>query len=339
MTLLNYVFCTILGLAVIFMGFQAIHAGWTRILPISYKVTYCILYSLYVIFTICVIRNCGTNTSELINFFDTLQFMLIIGGMILLLPSVILTRTSSIRKISFKNTLLYGLERKEEKEYQKLTSQEFAEQNNLDYIHVVGRNRIENDEEVERIIAKDNKYIKFYPFNDGYTYSPKKEWFGKFEKNGTVYYTMIMDTKKAFNCITNLKEILMQMLQIYCDNINKDVFIDPYEFALMLEDEPKEGYVGCAKLVVTADTIKNNRIETDEKEKMKKYYLGRMLDCFLGWNFGAVIEENTDLQIKVMLLNDWAITKGLRTQRRIGDKLYFDEYIKPYKLKTKEKCF
>lgn len=335
---LAYMFCILLGVGIVFMGFQANQAGWTRLVPNSYKVTYIVLYVCYIIFMICLIINSIDNVSTVIEIADSLLFGLMIAQTVLI-PTSIITREGIIRKISFKNTLLYGLERKEEKEYRKLTSYEFAEQNNMDYISIVGGNRIENDDEVERIVARENRYIKFYPFNDGYTYSPKKEWFGKFEKDGAVYYAMIMDTKKAFNCITNLKDILMQMIQIYCDNINKDVFIDPYEFALMLEDDPKEGYVGRAKLVITADTIKNKNIEVDEKEKRKKYYLNRMLDCFLGWNFGAVIEENTDLMVKVMLLNDWAITKGLRTSKRIGNKLYFDDYIKAYNLKTEQKDF
>lgn len=335
--MLAYVFCIVLGIVIVFMGFQAHNAGWTRVVPISYKVTYMVLYVCYVVLGMNLAINIGEHPSLAKALAISTIIAFIIADMVLI-PTVVTTRLGAIKKISFKNVLRYGLEKKEEKAYRKLSSHEFAEQNNVDYISVVGGSIIENDEGVERIVARENKYIKFYPFNDGYNYSPKKEWFGKFEKDGAVYYAKIMDTKKAFKCITNLKEILMQMIQIYCDNMKNDVFIDPYEFALMLEDKPKEGYVGRAKLVITADTIKNKNVEVDEKEKMKKYYLNRLLDCFLGWNFGAVIGENTDLMVKVMLLNNWVIAKGLR-ERRYGTKLYFDDYIQKYKLRAKEKCF
>lgn len=331
------VLCIALGIFLVFMGFQAVNAGWTRKVPMSYRVTYIAIYAWYVIFATYLLRNMGDDLSTAMALVSSLLMALIIADMVFI-PSIVVTRKGVIRKISFSNTLRYGLEKKEEKEYRNLTAEEFARQNNIDYIPIVGGGIIENDEGVERIAARDNKYIKFYPFNDGYNYSPKKEWFGKFKKDGEVYYAKIMDTKRAFNCITNLKEILMQMIQIYCDNMNKDVFIDPYEFALILEDEPKEGYVGRAKLAITADTIKNKNIESDEKEERKKYYLNRMLDCFLGWNFGVVIEENTDLMVKTILLNDWVITKGLREQR-CGTRLYFDEYIKRYKLRTEPKEF
>ena len=337
MMLLAYVYCVALGVFLIFMGFQANHAGWTRKIPTSYRVTYLCLYVCYVVQAIYLVRNISDNPSITEVFVASLLVALIIANLIDM-PTVMLTREGVIRKISFKNTLLYGFNKKEEK-YRKLSAEEFAEQNNIDYIPIVGGDRIENDDEVERIVANENKYIKFYPFNDGYNYSPKKEWFGKFEKEGSVYYAMMLDTKKAFNCITNLNDILMQMIQLYCDNMNNDVFLDPYEFALILEDEPKEGYVGRAKLAITADTIKHKNIEADEREERKKYYLNRLLDCFIGWNFGVIIENNTDLMVKVMLLNDWVITKGMRAPRGAGSKLHFDEYIKRYKLKTKENCF
>lgn len=329
---LAYVFCIALGFATLFMGFQATHAGWTRKIPNSYRVTYFVLYVCYVVWSIYLARDIiSTSSSSGSALAASILIAIIIADMVLG-SSILITREGVIRKISFKNTLIYGLQKKIEKEYQKLNPEEFAEKNNMEYISVVCGNRIENDEEIERIVARDNKYIKFYPYNDGYNYSPKKEWFGRFEKDGTVYYAMIMDAKKAFNCITNLKEILMQMIQLYWDSIEHDVFMDPYEFALLLEDEPTERYMGRAKLVITADTIKNRRIEVDEKEKARKYCINRFLDCFIDWNFGAIINEDVELQIRLNQLNELAILKGLRESRRIGAKLEFNEYIQKYKL-------
>lgn len=332
-----YLVFILFGIALVFMGFQGVHTNWNRIVPISYRITYVTLYTCYTVCSICLTRM-KNNLSDLEAIELAIIIALIIAN-IILIPACVITRNYTVRKISFKNTLLYGFRSKEEQVYQKFDVQEFAKKNNLGYIANITGNRIENDNDIERIIAKDNKYIKFYPFNDGYAYSPKKEWYGKFEKNGSEYYAKIMDTKTAFNCITNLKEIIMHIIQIYTNNINKDVFIDPYEFVLELEDEPVEGYVGTAKLLITEDTIKNSKIEIDEKEKSKKYYLNRFLNCFIGWNFGVVISENEDLQNKLRIFNDWVIAKGLRTQRQPAHKLYFDEYIKKYKLNTESEKF
>lgn len=329
---LEYVICFILGLALLFMGFQGTRAGWDRSVPVSYKIAYVFIYICYMIF--CFNVTIGTIGPDIplkiqIASFVLLGFLL---GTTILIPNVLLSK--GIRKISFKNTLLYGFASKEEKKYRKLTSKEFADQNHTDYIPSVRGNIIEKND-VERIVAMENKYIEFYPFNDGSKYSHKKEWFGRFERNGEVYYAKIMDTKKAFNSITNLKEILMQMIQLYFDNMAKDIFMDPYKFALMLEDEPKEGYCGRAKLIITANTLTNRAIEVDEKENAKKYFLNRFLDCFLGWNFGKIINDDVELQVRIKQLNDYAILKGMRSSfQKYGTNLEFNEDIQQYKLNS-----
>lgn len=332
-----YLVFILFGMVLIFMGFQGVHTSWNRVVPISYRITYVALYTCYTVCSIYLARM-SNDLSTIQTIAVALMLALIIGNMILMLGCVI-NRNYTVRKISFKNTLLYGFRSKEEQVYQKFDVEKFAKENNLGYIANITGNRIENDSNIERIIAKDNKYIKFYPFNDGYAYSPKKEWYGKFEKNGSEYYAKIMDTKTAFNCISNLKEIIMHIIQIYEDNIYNDVFIDPYEFVLELEGEPVEGYIGPAKLLITSDTIKNSKIEIDEMEKARKYYINRFLNCFIGWNFGLVVEENEDLQKKLRTFNEFVIVKGLRTQRQPGNKLYFDDYIKRYKLNTENEEF
>lgn len=331
---LAYVLCIALGIVVLFMGFQAVNTGWKRVIPKSYRITYCSLYVCYIVGSFYLSRNIIINSpSDGEAIFAAILMTLIIAD-IIFIPAVLITREGVTRKISFKNTLVYGFRKKLEKGYQKLNTEEFAMQNNMGYISVIGGNRIENDEEIERIIARENKYIKFYPYNDGYNYSPKKEWFGMFYIDGDVSYMKIMDTNKAFNCITNLKEILLQMIQLYWDSIEKDIYMDPYEFGLLLEDEPSSKYVGRARLVMTADTIKNKKIEIDEKEKAKVYYLNRFLDCFIGWNFGAIINEDVELQIRLKQLNELAILKGLRSYRGVGMKLEFNDYIQKYRLDT-----
>ncbi len=334
--------CLFTGFFLIFMGLRAHTVSQTRKLPPSYKILYFVLYVCYVVMALLLAKQI-VHTEILRDSMNNigLGYVIIASLMIALIfactfmmVEVMFNTNDSIRKISLEAALFNLFTKKEDKEYQQIDVETFAEKNHLDYVSVITGNRIENDDDdIERIIAKDNKYIKLYPYNDGYNYSPKKQWFGKFEKDGVVYYAMIMDTKKAFSCITNLKEILMQMIQLYWDSVENDVFMDPYEFGLMLEGKVTEGYVGRAKLLITADTIKNRKIEVDERERARKYYLNRFLDCFIGWNFGVIISEDVELQIRLNQLNEYVIQKGLRTDKRIGTNLDFSDYIQKYRLK------
>lgn len=336
--------CLSIGVLLIAMGLRAAYVSKNRILPTSYKLTYFILYVCYIVMAISLVEKLMPIATWNDSVKSSVGEAIIVSIMIALafadifiMPTVMFNTNHSIRKMSFKAALFGGFTKKEEKEYQKINAREFADKYNLEYSMVVCGDIIESDDYCERIIAKDNKYVRFYPYNDGYTYTPKRQWFGKFIIKGDewiVRYLMIMDSKKAFSNITNLKEILMQMIELYWDNIDKDVFMDPYEFGLMLEDEPAEGYVGHARLVITADTIKNRKIDVDEKEHARQYYLNRFLDCFMSWNFGAIIEQDVELQVRLNQLNELAILKGIRKPRYNNGELEFNEYIKRYKLKT-----
>lgn len=333
MSLLFFV-AVLVSLVGYFIALQGLQVSWKRTLPNSYKLVFCVVWGIEAIYDFPILLMARAENDNNLIVILTIVLIVMMLCKLLFVPAMIQKRDEAQSEISFKNALLYGFASKEQKKYRKLTSKEFADQNHIDYIPMVTGNMIERND-VERFIAIENKYIKLYPFNDGDKYSHKKEWFGRFERNGEVYYAKIMDTKKAFNNITNLKEILMQMIQIYFDNMAKDIFIDPYEFALMLEDQPKEEYRGRAKLVITADTLKNRIIEVDEKENAKKYYINRFLDCFLGWNFGKIINNDVELQLRINQLNDYAILKGMRSSfQTYGINLVFNEDVQEYKLKS-----
>ncbi len=334
--------CLFIGVLLIVMGIRAYVISQTRIIPASYKLIYFVLYVCYAVMASFLINelmplstlNDPVNTALGDTIIVSVMIALAVAD-IFIMPTVMFNTKHSIRKMGLKAALFGGFAKKEEKEYQRINVGAFADKYNLDYASIVSGDVIESNDFYERILAKDNKYIRFYPCNDGYTYSLKKQWFGKFIiKEKTIRYLMIIDSEKAFSNITNLKEILMQMIQIYWDCIDKDVFLDPYEFGLMLEDEPVEDYVGPARLVLTADTIKNRKIEVDEKEHARRYYLNRFLDSFMSWNFGAIIEQDLELQVRLNQLNELAILKGIRKQRVHSGELEFNEYVKRYKLKT-----
>lgn len=336
--------CLFYGVLLVAMGLRAYYVSQTRILPTSYKLIYFIMYVCYVVMAICLINelmpistlNDPVKSALGETIIVSIMIALIIADLFIM-PAVMFNTNHSIRKISLRVALFGGFTKKEEKEYQEINVREFAGKYNIDYVPVINGDIIESNDFFERIVAKDNKYIRFYPYNDGFTHSLKKQWFGKFIIKGEewiVRYLMIIDSKKAFNNITNLKEILMQMIQLYWDNLDNDIFMDPYEFGLMLEDEPVEGYVGRARLVITADTIKNRKIEVDEKDHARQYYLNRFLDCFMSWNFGAIIEQDIELQERLNQLNELAIVKGIREHRPNSGELEFNNYIKKYNLKT-----
>lgn len=60
-----------------------------------------------------------------------------------------------------------------------------------------------------------------------------------------------MDNQSSFKNITNLSEILLQMVRLYAKYIDENVFIGSFGFAIKLDEEVRPDYVGRATLVMT----------------------------------------------------------------------------------------
>jgi hypothetical protein len=175
---------------------------------------------------------------------------------------------------------------------------------------------------------KDNMYLLLYPLNDGRNICPF-EWYMRFDDEEL----KVIDNKDAFSQITNLKEILCQIVDIYIKYIDDDdVVISSSNFGLKLEDPVTSNYKGRASLVITDKVIK--KAKTPEKTlEIKKFYLNEFLDRFIGWNFGVIVSKDYNLAAKLERLNYLVILKELRKDLGTGLELIASETVQPYELR------
>ena len=214
-------------------------------------------------------------------------------------------------------------------DFQKITAKMIAEENGIGYIPKATGARIQLDKEfVTKVLAAEGKYILLHPANDGMPTCPI-EWYGKF--NGE--YQMIMDNQTSFKYITNLSEIILQMVRMYAKYIDENVFIGAMGFAIRLDDEVCPYYYGKASLVLTDDAIQNRYVKPEIAVEAKKFCVNEFLDHFIGWNFGVAVRSNPELEKELLKLNDLVISKGLRKDVGPGLRVWSSIDVEHYELK------
>ena len=214
--------------------------------------------------------------------------------------------------------------------YRKITAKQIAKENGIDYISNVTDNKYESDNRfVNQYYAKEGRYISLHPANDGMP-TCTFEWYSKFDGETK----MILDNHSSFKCITNLSDIISQMIKLYTKYIDDEVFIASLGFAIKLEDEIKPDYVGRASFVLTDNAIRNEKVKPNQIEEAKKYFLNDFLDHFIGWNFGKVITSNENLEKELLEFNELVINKGLREYAGPGFDVWCSKDVQHYKLKT-----
>ena len=176
----------------------------------------------------------------------------------------------------------------------------------------------------------DKNLIFLYPVNDG---MPTCSF--EFYKDGK----LIIDNNNEYSEITNLDEIILQLVEIYNEAIVSRIVLDPYYFMLELTDEIKENYHGKAKLVITEKAIRNQCLNENNFEEARKYYINHFLDHFIGWNFGVSVNRNQELKDKLEELNKVIINFGIREYAGAGLEVFGSEDkeycgLQHYKLPT-----
>lgn len=213
-------------------------------------------------------------------------------------------------------------------EYRKLTAKTVAEQNGIEYIPEIRYEDINNIANgTTRYSLKNSKYILLSPLNNGEGID-YIEWVENASLNDLSVSSVkvVLANKNCFLGISNLDEILKQMISLYSDNIDKDVFISSAGFAIKLEDEIKAPYKGKAKLVLTDKAILNGNVSSTEKLETKKKCINIFLDFYLTLNFGNVFRNNEELDRQLREFNSEVIAKGLREFRRAYGMRY-NKYI------------
>ena len=177
-----------------------------------------------------------------------------------------------------------------------------------------------------------NNLVYFYPLNDG---MPTCGF--EFYKNGE----LVIDNDKEYSQISNLDEILLQMVRIFNQSLDNRIVLDPYYFMLELTDEICENYHGNVNLVITEKTIRNQKLNEENFDEATKYFINHFLDHFIGWNFGLSVNRNEDLKRELEELNEKVIDMGIREWAGPGFEVYGveDEVyngLQHYKLPTKK---
>ena len=177
-----------------------------------------------------------------------------------------------------------------------------------------------------------NNLVYFYPLNDG---MPTCGF--EFYKNGE----LVIDNDKEYSQISNLDEILLQMVRIFNQSLDNRIVLDPYYFMLELTDEICENYHGNVNLVITEKAIRNQKLNEENFDEATKYFINHFLDHFIGWNFGLSVNRNENLKRELEELNEKVIDMGIREWAGPGFEVYGveDEVydgLQHYKLPTKK---
>ena len=204
---------------------------------------------------------------------------------------------------------------------------------NLEYVPDITTDRIMimNKSYLNKLYMKDNKYLLFYPLNDGNPIC-SFEWHANID--GKII--KVLDNQYSFvDNITNLSDVLCEVIKVYLNYIDDDrTLIGLYNFALKLEDPVVSNYKGRATLVLTDNIVKMERFQTKkELLEAKKNSINEFLDHFMGWNFGKLILENSDLESLLNRLNYIAILKEIRKQAKPGFEIFVSEEVRQYVLR------
>ncbi len=188
-----------------------------------------------------------------------------------------------------------------------------------------------NDERVNAFEISNN-LVYFYPLNDG---MPTRGF--EFYKNDE----LVIGNDKEYSQISNLDEILLQMVRIFNYSLDNKIVLDPYYFMLELIDEPCKDYQGNVNLVITEKAIRNQKLNEENFDEATKYFINHFLDHFIGWNFGLSVNRNEDLKRELEKLNEKVIDMGIREWAGPGfevygveDKVY--DGLQHYKLSTEK---
>ena len=214
--------------------------------------------------------------------------------------------------------------------FQRITAKKIAAENGIEYISkAIGKKLHSGKTYVTQFYAVKGKYILLHPANDGMPTCPF-EWYGEFDGETKI----IMDNQSSFKGITNLSEILLQMVRLYAKYIDDEMFIASAGFAIRLDDEVCPDYTGKASFVLTDDAIRNNKVKPEQVIEAKKYFLNDFLDHFIGWNFGVAVKSNPQLEKELLEFNSLVISKGLREDAGPGFEVWCSDDVQHYDLKT-----
>ena len=184
--------------------------------------------------------------------------------------------------------------------YMNYTAEKFAEDNHLEYVGNGYDVRIANAHEMcgkgvtdrtKRFSLYEGRAMLLYPMMDGKRLL-KYEYYTRV--NGEL--VKVMDNQSAYAGLTNLEDILTNIVWLYVKYIDKRVFIDANQFAVVLLGEVTADYHGLGSLAVTDRTIINSAVMPDEIIETRNLCYNDMLEHFIKWNFSKVLSRSDKLR-------------------------------------------
>lgn len=217
-------------------------------------------------------------------------------------------------------------------EYKHVSAESIAKQYNMEYLPKIGDNLnyIGLTGEMYYTV-KSKQYIEFLPINT-ITGTQNIIWKDSFDKQDKQSpYEAIITNLKNFDEIENLSEILKEMIKIYKDSIEKDIFLSCYNFLLKFDQNPSINYTGTAKLVITDETLLNSKIDYNQKTQFRKECISDFINCFIGYNFGEIIRKDKELANKINELYSLAKEKNLIAKvKPRSSRCFISTYVQKY---------
>lgn len=159
----------------------------------------------------------------------------------------------------------------------------------------------------------DDNLIYLYPLNDGMPICGFE-----FYKNGE----LVIGNDKEFSEITNLDDIILQMVRVFNQGLDNKIVLNPYYFMLRLTDNVCKDYHGNADLVISKKAIRNTYLDEQDIDEANKFFINIFLDHFVGWNFGLSVNRSEILKKELEELNDKVIDMGIREYAGSGFEVY-----------------
>ena len=181
------------------------------------------------------------------------------------------------------------------------------------------------NEKDKKLYVYRHQYIPFIPPNS----ETKNLPIVFYQKNGSKI-ERIMDNQTSYSNITNLNNILQEMIRLYNRHMEDDTIIVPYRFFIKLVDDVTPNYVGRAKLVMEDRTIFNHLVEPTDIPSAKAFFISKFIDHFIGLNFGAVLKSDSDLEKRFLRFNKKVNVKGLRKNVEEGIMSVNSTYVQNY---------
>ena len=217
-----------------------------------------------------------------------------------------------------------------------LSSEDMAKEIGLPYRDKITVQR-KDDLSSERLdgLVMEGSYLHLWPINNWYSFFPEI-WY---QKKLGIFFKKVTSLKKvtsnvtAFSEIRNLAQILMQMIDIYDQYLDKPVVLNPRGFGIKLQRDKKI----MGTLIITKDVVLEGKGYTHKN--YANFHVNLFLDVFVGMNFGKCVNENQELQKKLLDFNEKVILKGLREEKdafrfRPGINGHFqNDFVQPYELK------